>query len=938
VVGSLVDRMSARPETVPISTYRLQFNGDFGFADATAIVPYLRDLGIGHIYASPYLRARAGSTHGYDIIDHNVLNPEVGAQAEHAEMIATAQAAGIGHILDFVPNHMGIGPDNPWWRDVLEWGEISPYARYFDIEWHPLQRELQGKVLAPVLGDHFGRVLENGELTLGFEPRSGEFVVAHFENRFPLSLKSYARILHIAAEADAPALAPLAADFAAMRSRSRDGRKQRAIRARGTELKAQLAELARDPGIAQAIEAALAEYDVTIGEPSTADALDELLGEQYYRLTYWRVAVDEINYRRFFDINDLAGLRVEDARVLGETHRLVFAMIGDGRLQGLRIDHIDGLYNPGDYCNLLQNRASALGQPLYIVVEKILAPFEELRSSWLIAGTTGYDFMNLLNGLFVDSRTENAFDRIYARFTGRAPDYEAIVRAAKLRIMTVDLASELTVLATALSRLAASDRRSSDYTYNGLRQALTEIIAAFPVYRTYVVSEDIDEDDRIFIDAAVALAAHRSSLLDKSIFAFIGDILTLAAVRAERAYDRSAVLRFAMRFAQYTGPVMAKSVEDTAFYRYLRLTSLNEVGGDPLRFGTSVYEFHKANAQRATQRPHTMLATATHDHKRGEDTRIRIDALTEVPAGWSRALRRWTHINRSKRSTVNGAPAPSPNDEYLFYQTLVGTWPVTWREPAAIDDADYENYVERMCAYLLKAQREAKLVTSWATPDLAYEEATTAFVRATLDRTDIRFPKECAEFASALAPAAMVASLAQVVLKYTAPGVPDTYQGCELWDHSLVDPDNRRPVDYAQRRQMLARVQADPPSALTSWDDGAVKLYVTWCALQLRARRRETFLDGAYTPLEISGTHSEHIVAFARDTILTVTPRLAANLIVPNAAGPRVRFSDERVHLGHGAATRYKNVFTGEIIVPENGTIAIAKLLDRFPVAVLEPA
>ena len=901
-------------------------------------MPYLRDLGVGHIYASPYLRARSGSTHGYDIIDHNAFNPEVGTDGEHAALIATAQAAGIGHILDFVPNHMGIGPDNPWWRDILEWGELSPYATYFDIEWHPLQPELHGKVLVPVLGDHFGRVLENGELQPAFDPERGEFTVAYFEHRFPLALKSYATILGRAAEHGAPALTSLAAEFHAARSRSHEERRHRAVRARGAELKLNLAAAARDGTIARAIEAALADYRVTPGEPQTADRLDDLLTQQYFRLAYWRVAVDDINYRRFFDINDLAGLRVEDAHVLGETHRLVFEMVADGRLQGLRIDHVDGLHNPGGYCNLLHDRSTALRQPLYVVVEKILAPFERLRASWRIAGTTGYEFANLVNGLFVDPRAEITFDRIYARFVGNESDYAAIVRDAKLRIMTVNLASELTVLATELSRIAASDRRSSDYTYNGLRQALAEIVAAFPVYRTYVVSEDVEAEDQTFIDAAVALAVLRSTLLDTSVFGFIGDVLTVHAARAERAYDRTAVVRFAMRFQQYTGPVMAKSVEDTAFYRYVRLISLNEVGGDPLRFGNSIADFHTANAERAEQRPHTMLATSTHDHKRGEDVRTRIEALTEIPADWSRALRRWARLNRGKRADVRGYPAPSPNDEYLLYQTLIGTWPTPWRDPAVATDAGYGEYVERIVAYMRKAQREAKLLTSWETPDAAYEEATAAFIRKVLDRRDdARFPGECAAFVAALSPAAMVASLAQAVLKCTAPGVPDIYQGCELWDHSLVDPDNRRPVDYAERRRLLEAVSADPAAALTSWDDGRVKLYVTWRALQLRARHRATFLDGGYEALFVSGPNADRIVAFARESIVVVVPRLVGGTIVRGASVPQVRFGNERVRFP-GGTLRYRDVFTGETIASEyDGTLAVAKVLDRFPVALLEP-
>jgi (1->4)-alpha-D-glucan 1-alpha-D-glucosylmutase len=941
VVGPLVNRLSQRPPAVPTSTYRLQFTPAFGFNDAAATVPYLHALGIGHMYASPYLKARPGSTHGYDVVDPNALNPEIGTPAEHAAMVTAAQAVGMGQLLDFVPNHMGVGPDNPWWVDVLEWGERSAYADFFDIDWQPLKPELRGKVLVPTLGDHYGRVIEAGELKLTFQPEKGSFSIAYFENVYPLALKSYADVLQRAVRGGTPALQPLAALFAAFAqaaSRPEGMAEMRAVFTRAADAKAQLAGAAREPGIAAAIERAVEEFTVVPGDPRRADPLDALLQDQFYRLAYWRVAVDEVNYRRFFDINDLAGLRVEDAAVLGETHRLAFEMIAAGTLQGLRIDHIDGLYNPGGYCNLLKERADALGQPLYVVVEKILAPFERLRASWLIAGTTGYEFANLVNGLFVDSRVEAAFDRIYARAIGREPDYDEIAYEAKRRIMSINLASELTVLATSLSRIAASDRRSSDFTFNGLREALIDVIAAFPVYRTYVVSEEIESEDREFIEAAVGVAQLRSPLYDESLFTFIADVLTVRAAAPDNGYDRNEVLRFAMRFQQYTSPVMAKSIEDTVFYRYVRLISLNEVGGDPTRFGTSVGEFHAANAERAATRPHTMLATSTHDHKRGEDVRTRIDALTETPGGWSRALRRWSRVNRTKRGTVRGFPAPDPNDEYLLYQTLIGTWPTGWTDPADVSDDAYAQYVERIVAYMQKAQREAKWRTSWSNPDVSYEELTAEFVRTILERADeARFPGELSSFVAELAPTAMISSLAQVVLKCTAPGVPDIYQGCELWDHSLVDPDNRRAVDYAVRAAMLAQVAGDPAGARASWLDGRVKLFVTWKILQLRTERRTTFLDGPYTPLEVDGALNEHIIAFARTDIIVIAPRLVHDLVRANDGVARLELGDETVGLPAGAPARFRDIFTDATIDVHDGRVSVGAALGAFPVSVLVP-
>jgi (1->4)-alpha-D-glucan 1-alpha-D-glucosylmutase len=941
VVRAVVDRLTQRPPAVPTATYRLQFTPEFGFRDATAIVPYLHELGVGHLYASPYFKARPGSMHGYDVVDPNVLNPEVGTSAEHAELVAAAQARGMGQILDFVPNHMGVGPDNPWWNDVLEWGERSAYAEFFDVDWHPLKAELQGKVLVPRLGDHYGRVLEAGDVNLRFERETGTFAITYFDNRFPLAVKSYAEIVQRAVKHDAPQLADLAERFlnfddpAALSAKSPA---MQTVAARAVDLKSQLAQAARNAAASAALEAAIAEYTVVAGDPHSADALDVLLQDQYYRLAYWRVAVDDINYRRFFDINDLAGLRVEDAAVLGQTHRLAFEMIANGTLQGLRIDHVDGLYNPGGYCNLIKERADALGQPLYVVVEKILAPFERLRAGWLIAGTTGYEFANLVNGLFVDAAAEFAFDRIYARAIGRDSDYDDIAYEAKKRIMAVNLASELTVLATNLTRIAASDRRSSDFTFNGLRDALMDVVAAFPVYRTYVVSEEIEDEDRDFIEAAVAVAQMRTSQPDDSIFAFIAEVLTVRAARPETSYDRNAVLRFAMRFQQYTSPVMAKSIEDTVFYRYVRLISLNEVGGDPTRFGTPVGEFHAANAERAATRPHTMLATSTHDHKRGEDVRTRIDVLTEMPGGWGRALRRWARINRGRRGTTRGHAAPDLNDEYFLYQTLVGTWPAHWTDPAAVPADEYAAYRERIVAYMQKAQREAKLRTSWSNPDLGYEAASEAFVRGILERgDDARFPGDLAAFVADIAPAAMISSLAQVVLKCTAPGMPDIYQGCELWDHSLVDPDNRRAVDYALRARILADVQADPTGARAGWFDGRVKLFVTWKLLQLRGQRRETFLDGPYTPLAVSGPASDRVVAFARGDIVVVTPRLVRDLIRRDEAGPRVVFADDTVTLPARSATRYRDIFTGASVDVEGGLLSVNAALGAFPVSVLVP-
>jgi (1->4)-alpha-D-glucan 1-alpha-D-glucosylmutase len=915
---------------IPVSTYRVQFGPHFRFSDGEAIVPYLDALGVGWLYASPYFRARPGSEHGYDVVDHNHLNPEIGSEADHRAMVGALRTRGMGHLVDFVPNHMGIGADNPWWRDVLALGRLSAYAHFFDIDWHARSTG-RGKVVLPFLGDHYGAVLERGELTVAFDRTDGAFVLRYFEHRFPLAPSTYALVLERAA-AGAPADAAVAlreraSAFAALRGRPREGRKRSALRERIAGAQLELAAtIAGDTALARAVDEACAAY------ADDPDRLDALVRAQHYRPAYWRTAADEINYRRFFDINDLAGLRVEDAEVLARTHQLVFAMIADGRVGGLRIDHVDGLANPGGYVNLLVERAQALGNPLYVVIEKILLGDERLRSGWLAAGTTGYDFMNLVLGLFVDAAAERGFDRIYRRATGRSATFAEEAEAAKRRILRIDLASELFVLADALARIAAGDRRSSDFTTLGLRRALADTIVAFPVYRTYVVDERVEDDDRRVIESAVAQAVARSENPDPALYDFIGAAVDGRLVKTPGArYDRVDVLRFAMRFQQYTGPVMAKSLEDTAFYRYVRLAALNEVGGEPARFGRSVAEFHAANAERARTHPHAMLATATHDHKRGEDTRLRIAALTEFPAEWSRAIARWSRMNAGLRDAGRGAP--SPVDELLFYQTVVGTLP--------LDAGPHADYAERLAAYAAKAAREAKLHTSWTDPNATYEAALEAFVRGAL-APDTPFFRDASAFVAQLAPTAAVHGLAQVALKLTAPGVPDIYQGCELWDFSLVDPDNRRPVDYERRGALLAdfRTRADGEALcaelLAAWPDGRIKLFVTWKLLQLRRERAATFASGAYRALRVDAPGADGVVAFARDDVVVAAPRLVRARLQPGG----IALNGEPGSLMTGLpGGRFRSALDGrELHADAAGAIPLAQAFAILPVAVLTAA
>jgi len=851
--------------TLPRATYRLQFNRDFTFRDALALVPYLAELGISHIYASPLTEARPGSTHGYDIVAHDRLNPEIGTEEEFRALTAGLRARGMGLIIDIVPNHMGIGTDNAWWMDVLEWGEASPYARYFDINWDDGRPDLEGRVLLPVLGDQYGAVLEAGQIELRFDHDAGSFSFWYHEHRFPASPLSYPAIL----APGGAALGELAAEFRGLRKTRRRAHEKAA------EAKRRLADASRDEDIAAAIDIAIRAWAGTPGRRATFRRLHRLLEAQNYRLAFWRVAADEINYRRFFNINDLAGVRVELPELFETTHQMLFAMAERGDIDGLRIDHIDGLFDPSAYLSLLRERFPA---PLYIVVEKILAGHETLPE-WPIDGSTGYDFLNQLLELFVDPVGERAMTRIYQRQTGRNPDFDTILPFAKRRIMEVNLASEMNVLARRFHRLSMSEWRTRDFTFNAMLAALRDVITAFPVYRTYVSERGTSTDDRRYVDWAVGQSKKQSRAADTSIFDFLHHVLSGEAPGNLR---RAEVLRTAMQFQQVTGPVMAKAAEDTAFYRYFRLLALNEVGGDPRRFGLSLAGFHHLMRERARAWPRTMSATATHDTKRGEDARIRLAILSELPRDWGRAVARWLRINRTRRSEIDGDTVPNRNVEYLFYQTLIGAWPPALRPD---DFEGVQALAERVAAYMIKAVREGKEESSWSNPNEAYEAALQRFVSSVLDasRPNAFFTHFYGFIEPLLRPSA-IASLAQIAIKLTAPGVPDIYQGCELWDFSLVDPDNRRPPDWQQRRTLLPIVaQVDPSSLAAEWQDGREKLFLATRLLRLRQKLPALFAEGDYAPLYgEDGRGDEHLCAFARkagDTTLVVAaPRLVYRL------------------------------------------------------------
>jgi (1->4)-alpha-D-glucan 1-alpha-D-glucosylmutase len=960
----------------PAATYRLQFHAGFTFDDARRVLPYLDRLGAGAVYASPVLQARAGSTHGYDIIDHDSLNTELGGEAGFDALAADLDRRGIGLLMDFVPNHMGIGQaDNAWWLDVLEWGRGSPYAGYFDIDWRPAKVELHDKVLVPMLGDHYGAILTAGELRLRFDAAEGGFSVWYWDHRFPVTPPSYPRLIEaalaaghdrIAAE-EAEVLRSIKGGLQALRRKGRSLRGRQSARATGVPLKERLCALAAaSPAVREALERAAATFNGPEGEHRRAPVLPlhRLLEEQNYRLSYWRVAADEINYRRFFQINDLAGLRMELPAVFDAAHGKVTELIARGAVTGLRIDHIDGLFAPRRYLREVQERMRPLipggaERELWVVVEKILAPHESLRDGWTVAGTTGYDFCAQVNGVLVDAAGEKPLRRLYARLTGGDDDFEALTYQTKMQAMDQELSAELHVLANELERLTEQDWDTRDFTLAVIRTALREVVACFPVYRTYVNAQGATQDDLRDIDWAVARAKRSRAVADPAVFDFLRDVLTTRFARAPgRRRHLDEIIRIARKFQQYSSPVMAKGVEDTAFYRYNLLISLNEVGGHPSHWGQTVGAFHHYNQDRARRRPFGMLTTATHDTKRGEDTRARITALSETAETWGRRVRRWRTLNRRARMEFeDGETAPTANDEYLFYQTLVGVWPPGLSPEAPPPEAVMADLTDRLVAYMLKALREAKVHTSWTVQNAAYEDAVTAFVRKVLGLSEASNPflRDFMAFHATVAPAGALNGLAQTALKLACPGTPDIYQGCELWDDSLVDPDNRRPVDFALRDRLLADLEArtadGPTAALAAdlrdaWPDGRLKMHLTRTLLGWRRSDPALFTEGAYLPLEVEGRHADNVIAFARAIrdpeagdrwMIVAVPRCASRLAAGDHGFPLGEaWAKTRFRLPEDAPSAgWRHVLTGEAMTADGAILYLSDAFATLPLAIL---
>ena len=979
----------------PQATYRLQLHHGFPFGAALAQLDYLRDLGISDVYASPILQARPGSPHGYDVCDHSRINVDLGTEEELDALVAALHERGMGLIIDIVPNHMGIGHVMcRWWLDVLENGPSSIYADHFDIAWHPVNPNIESKVLLPILEDQYGRVLEQGLIRLAYD--QGSFHFQYHDHFWPVAPGTYDLILACLVEPLSEKLGEEDKHLQELQSiltalsylpeRTERDRKKIDERNREKEIiKDRLHRLVEGCApIREVIEARIVTMNGNLEELNSFDELDGLLDAQAYRPAFWKVATEEINYRRFFDVNDLAALCVEHDHVFHETHQVLLRLLAQRKANGLRIDHPDGLWAPTAYFRQLQTehllaRARQLvaprelpaevedelkrllsirfqstegeqhshihqGWPLYVVAEKILSEDEELPADWPVDGTTGYDFLNLASGLFVEKRNEEVFQRIHSQFTGRTLDFAELVNAMKKRIMQISMASEINALAHQLDRISERNRRYRDFTLNSLTFVIREILSCLSVYRTYVTETgEVSDRDREFINAAVEAAKKLNPRTDKSIFHFVRDTLLLSRIEEFDQSDRPALVDWALKFQQVSGPVMAKGVEDTSLYIYNRLISLNEVGSEPQLFGTTLEEFHHGNQYRHEHWPCSMLTTSTHDTKRSEDVRARLHVLSEIPGEWERALNQWHSMNLDRLTFVEDNQAPDRNDEYLLYQTVLAAWP-PGLTPESEEMIDFR---ERIITYMQKATKEAKVNTSWINPNQEYDQAVEGFTSALLTSdSESSVLQELFDFQEKLAFFGYVNSLSQVLLKLASPGAPDFYQGTELWDFSLVDPDNRRPVDYDHRRRLLQELQDKQESSLAgliaeltmSMSDGRIKLFVTQQTLHFRREHSELFVEGDYQPVTVTGSKEEHVCAFLRSwgdqQILVVVPRLVYSLLEGEHRQPvgDEIWGDTRLDLPVESGSRFRNIFTGEELQTGEHGLAMHDVLRIFPV------
>ncbi|MEA5113640.1 MAG: malto-oligosyltrehalose synthase [Geobacteraceae bacterium] len=923
----------------PTATYRIQFSPAFGFQAAHSVISYLADLGISDLYASPIFKAVKGSLHGYDVVDPNQLNPELGGLADFEALAAKLKECKMGWIQDIVPNHMAMDPENRLLMDILENGSSSRYFQFFDVQWDHPSASLNNRILAPFLGRFYGECLEAGEIALQYGPEG--FKVVYFDIAFPLRIESYLNFfknlgyLKKKFAGDNPEFIKLLGILYVLKSLSSSDEPEE----RSNQIKfiqRTLWELYDSNAVIKSfIDETLRTFNGEKEKTGSFNFLDDLLSQQLFRLSFWKVAAEEINYRRFFCVNGLISLRVEDEHVLNYTHGLIFDLVERGIVTGLRIDHVDGLYDPTSYLQKVRGRAPTS----YIVVEKILYPDEDLPPFWPVQGTTGYDFTNYVNELFCQEENERAFSRIYSSVTGLRNSYEDVARDNKKLMIQEDMASDVHNLALLLKKISSRDRHGSDITLNALRRALTEVLAVFPVYRTYISQVEVSDNDRkTILDAVNRARANFPALLHG--FTFVSRFLLLDFPDYVSEEEKRDWLHFAMRFQQLTGPVMAKGVEDTTLYCYNRLVSLNEVGGRPDRFGCPLEEFHNFNTNKRDLWPDSINTTSTHDTKRGEDVRARINVLSEMPVEWLKKLRTWIKINRGKKKLVQGLAVPDRNDEYFLYQTLIGAWPFT--------DSEYPEFIARIKEYCVKAVREAKFHTAWLKPDTEYEDAYVSFVEKILPRSRASaFLKDIIPFCRKVSHLGMLNSLSQTLIKITSPGVPDFYQGSELWDLNLVDPDNRRPVDFEKKRAMLAgiRERDDADSGgligdlISTREDGRIKLFLIYKALKAKKAHREIFRSGVYLPIASAGTFSRHVIAFAwryqQQWALVIAPRFLSHLVQEGdfPLGRQV-WRDTEVILPDGAPAAWRNVITGEVL-SAGKALTVGEILLSFPVALL---
>jgi len=969
---------------IPVSTYRLQLSNGFDFSDAASIIEYLFDLGITDIYTSPYFKATEDSEHGYDITDPGSLSPELGGKEGFEALSSELDKRGMGLIADIVPNHMGIdSPRNSWWLDLMENGPSSPYSRYFDVDWKPARKNLWNKIVIPILGDQYGSVLESGDIRLSYS--EGGLFINYYKLCFPVDPSTYDMVISYRFEELEAKLGPDKSDYQEAMSivtalRHLPGRNETAApavseRMREKEIvKRRLSALyTSSPEFRKHLKDNIHQFNGIKGSPECFDLLHCLLDAQVYRLSFWQVSTEEINYRRFFDINSLAAIRMEDPEVFESVHRLVLRHIREGKVTGLRVDHPDGLFDPGGYfrrlqkecvLNVLAGRLFSLDEknnreelesrldsykgtlpdtPFYIVGEKILMDDERIPGDWPVCGTTGYAFMNSVAGLFIDEQSKSAMTSAYNLFVGRKLDFARTLYERKKQIMESFMSSEINVLGSRLDAISESRRHTRDFTLNSLTDAIVETIACFPVYRTYLTEKSVENRDIRYIEQAISRAKRMGREIAPFVFDFLYDVLTLKYPENIETGLRASWLEFTMKFQQITGPIMAKGFEDTVFYCYNRLVSLNEVGGNPDRFGFSMKTFHSQNMDRAKRWPHTLNATSTHDSKRSEDVRARISVISELPREWRESTRKWRKLNSPFKSRVHGMHCPDPNDEYMLYQNLLGIWPLD-------EHVDIKDISERTTAYMIKAIREAKTYSSWLNINREYEEATAAFITGIMGSE---------EFLSVFIPMAQKASwygmfnsLSQTLMKITSPGVPDFYQGTELWNLRLVDPDNRIPVDYEFARETLNNLKKDEARGLSnparslcdSIKDGRAKLFLTYKALNFRKQESELFRTGEYLPLVFNGESIRHLIGFERkngsSSAITVAPRLLASLVPEGTPPVSDLWGDTWLLLPDNlSAMTLSNVITGKTLTVQSHmgkpALYMPEVLRDFPVALL---